>query len=184
MSNNITGILVLVVLMAGNPANANNNKFNLKTAPISALIGITNLELDIAVSEQFTLGPSYTEFDFEHADVNYDANAFGIRANYYFDKALEGGWLLGLSASYGDFEISQKNNGLTYSTTTSTRAYTLLFSYQAMWTHFNTTFGLGASYFSLPSTVTAVEGVDLLEINTSFLSGVTPNLEFTLGWRF
>lgn len=159
-------------------------RFNVKTAPVSALIGITNVELDIAMSEHFTLGPMYAGFNFDHSDVNYDANALGVRVNYYFDKALAGGWLFSLSAFYGDFEISQEDQGINYSTTTATRAYTALFSYQAMWKHFNLTFGLGASYFSLPSTVTAVEGVDVLTIDTSFLSGATPNAEFTVGWRF
>ena len=185
MRNNITMILALVALMTVNTVNASDNMFNIKTAPVSALIGISNLELDIAVSEHFTLGPSYTGFNFEHSDVDYDADAFGVRANYYFDRALAGGWLFGLSASYGDFVITKENNlGITFTATAATRAYTVLFSYQAMWNHFNMTFGLGASYFSLPSTMTAVEGVDILEIDTSILSGVTPNAEFTVGWRF
>lgn len=184
MRNNITMILALIALMNVNAVNASDNMFNIKTAPVSGLIGIANVELDIAVSEHFTVGPSYTGFNFEHSDVDYDADAFGVRANYYFDKALAGGWLFGLTATYGDFEISKESSGLTFTATTATRVYTALFGYQAMWDHFNLTFGLGASYFSLPGTVTAVEGVDVLEINTSFLSGVTPNAEFTLGWRF
>lgn len=184
MRNNITMILALVALMTVNTVNASDNMFNIKTAPVSAMFGIWNVELDIAVSEHFTLGPSYTGFNFEHSDVDYDADAFGVRANYYFDRALAGGWLFALSATYGDFEITEVSAGITFTETIATRAYTALLSYQAMWNHFNMTFGLGASYFSLPSSITAVEGVDVLVIDTSFLSGVMPNAEFTVGWRF
>jgi len=174
----------MAILASTTTAHAEDSRFNIKTAPVSALIGITNVELDIAVSDHFTAGPLYAGFNFEHSNVDYDADAFGFRINYYFNKALSGGWLLSLSGLYGDFKISEENNGITYSATTATRAYTALFSYQAMWTHFNMTFGLGASYFSLPNTVTAVEGVDVLNIDTSFLSGTVPNAEFTIGWRF
>lgn len=177
-------LLYLVALTPVNNVNASDSIFNIKTAPVSALIGISNVELDIAVDEHFTVGPLYAGFNFEHSDVDYDADAFGLRVNYYFDQALSGGWLFGVSAFYGDFEITEVDAGITYSTTTSTRAYTALFSYQAMWKHFNLTFGLGASYFSLPSNITAVEGIDVLEIDTSFLSGISPNAEFTVGWRF
>lgn len=184
MKNTPLYIFAIAILINHQTTLASDYAYNLKTAPISDLIGIVNVELDIAVSEHYTLGPSYLGFNYDHSDVNYDSDAFGIRANYYFDKALSGGWLLSLSATYGDFEISKTDNNINYSTTTATRIYTALAGYQAMWKHFNLTFGIGASYFSLPSTVTAVEGVDILEINTSFLSGVVPNVEMTLGWRF
>lgn len=184
MNNFPLFIATSALLIHLQPALAGDYSYNLKTAPVSNLIGIVNVELDIAVSEHYTLGPSYLGFNYDRSDVNYDSDAFGIRANYYFDKALSGGWLLSLSATYGDFEISKTDNNINYSTNTATRIYTALAGYQAMWKHFNLTFGIGASYFSLPSTVTAVEGVDILEINTSFLSGVVPNAEFTLGWRF
>ncbi|HEY9051404.1 MAG TPA: DUF3575 domain-containing protein [Gammaproteobacteria bacterium] len=184
MNNLRLYIFTLACLINFQTAHANDYSYNLKTAPVSDLIGIVNVELDIAVSEHFTLGPSYLGFNYEHSEVDYDSDAFGIRANYYFNKALSGGWLLSLSATYGDFEISKTDNNINYSTNTATRIYTALAGYQAMWNHFNLTFGIGASYFSLPSTVTAVEGVDILEINTSFLSGVVPNAEITLGWRF
>lgn len=184
MQKNITRILALLALITTSAAHAQDYMFNIKTAPISDLIGIVNVEMDIAVSEHFTVGPSYLGFNYEHSDVDYDANSFGVRGNYYFNRALSGGWLVSLSALYGDFDISEQSAGITYSTTTSTRIYSALFGYQAMWNHFNLTFGLGASYFSMPSTVTAVEGSDLLEIDTSFLSGILPNAELTLGWRF
>lgn len=157
---------------------------NIKTAPIYDAVGISNIEIDIKVSEKFTVGPSYSGFNYEHSNTDLDADFFGIRANYYFDKALSSGWLIGLSASFGDFTISEIDNGITFSTTTSTRIYSLLLSRQSMWDSFNITYGLGVSYFSLPSTITAVEGVDLLEINTSFISGIVPNLELTFGWKF
>ena len=184
MRNKITSILALIALLTVQTVSAKENMFNIKTAPISDLIGIVNVEMDIAVSEHYTLGPSYLGFNYEHSDVDYDADSFGVRGNYYFDRALAGGWLLSLSALYGDFEISEESGGITYSTTTSTRIYSALVGYQAMWNHFNLTFGVGASYFSLPETVIGVQGVNTLSINTSFLSGVFPNAEMTLGWRF
>lgn len=176
-------LLTLVVTLACS-INTAQAEFNIKTSPLSAAIGISNVELDIKVSEHFTVGPSYSGFNYEHSDVNFGSNAYGVRANYYFGKALKGGWLVGMSATYGDFTISQTDSGSEYSTKTSTRVYTALFEYQAMWNHFNMTFGIGASYFSLPGTVTGYSGVDLLEIDTSFLSGLLPNAEFTVGWRF
>lgn len=192
MQKTITRLLPLVISMSlqnvyadSNDLEADHgNRFNLKVAPISALVGITNVELDVVLNEHYTIGPSYAGFDFDHSDVDYDADAFGVRVNYYFNRSLSGGWLIGVSALYGDFEISQEKDGITYTNTLATRAYTALFSYQAMWDHFNMTFGIGASYFSLPSSVTAVEGFDVLTIDTSFISGMSPNAEITLGWRF
>ena len=114
MNNLRLYIFTLACLINFQTAHANDYSYNLKTAPVSDLIGIVNVELDIAVSEHFTLGPSYLGFNYEHSEVDYDSDAFGIRANYYFNKALSGGWLLSLSATYGDFEISKTDNNINY----------------------------------------------------------------------
>ena len=74
--------------------------------------------------------------------------------------------------------------GLVYSTSSAMRIYTALFSYQAMWDSFNLTFGVGGSYFAFPETVSGINGVDVLTISTSFLSGFLPNAELSVGWRF
>lgn len=184
MRNNITIMLAFWALMTTHAANAGDGIFNIKTAPVSALIGITNVELDIAVSDQFTVGPLYAGFNVEYSGVDYDADVFGARVNYYFNRALAGGWLIGLSAAYGDFMITDESQGVSLTDTIGTRAYTALLSYQAMWRHFNLTFGVGASYLSLPSSVTAVEGVEVFTIDTSYISGISPNAEITVGWRF
>jgi len=166
-------------------AYAGDRTFNIRTAPVSDLIGIVNLEGDIAVSKRITLGPSYTGFNYKYKEIRFDSDAYGLRANYYLTRnVLEGGWIASLSGSYGRFKISKDINNVEYSASVSTRFYTALISYQAMWRHFNMTFGLGASYFSLPSTIVGVGGADVAEIDTSFASGVVPNAEFTLGWSF
>lgn len=176
--------VLFISIFIFSPGSYASDLFNIKTAPITDIIGISNIEVDIKVSEHFTLGPSYSGFNYEFSDVDLDGNFFGVRANYYFNEALSGGWLIGMSAIFGDFTISETNAGIEYSTTTNTRIISALFSYQAMWDHFNLTFGLGASYFSLPKTVTAASGVNLFDIDTSFISGIVPNAELTVGWRF
>ena len=75
-------ITIILMSLVSHSIYAADNMFNIKTAPVSALIGITNIELDIAVSEHITVGPSYSAFNFDHSDVDYDADVFGVRMNY------------------------------------------------------------------------------------------------------
>ncbi len=108
--------------------------WNLRTAPVSDAMGIYNVELDYKVSDKFTLGPMYYNFDYELSDTTYRRDALGIRLNYYFSGVKKGGWLLGLSGLFGTFEISEvrASDGLNYASSTSTRIYTGMFSYQAV----------------------------------------------------
>ncbi len=163
-----------------------DQSWNIRTAPVSDSIGIYNLELDYSIAEKYTIGPMVYHFDYELSDVQYESTAIGLRGNYYFRNVRDGGWLIGLSALYGSFTISEVNpsDNQRYYADISTRIYTLVLSYQAMWEHFNITTGIGVSYFSLPETVVGQIGSASLPINTSFLSGTVPNAEFTLGWRF
>ena len=167
-------------------AYAAKGDFNLKTAPISDFIGIANIEAEYAFSDKMTVGPSFSRFDLEVSDITYENTLYGVRFNYYLHQALESSWLIGISALFGDFDISEKreSDALTFSTSTSVRIYTAMFSYQAMWSNFNMAFGLGYTYISLPETVIATNDIETVSLDTSFLSGGLPNAEITLGWRF
>jgi hypothetical protein len=161
-------------------------RWNIRTSPVSDAIGIYNFELDYRLNDKFTLGPSFYHFDYELSGVNYDSTAVGIRGNYFFRSVQQGGWLIGMSALYGIFSISQLNSSdsQVYSVDVSTHIYTLMLSYQAVWDNFNITSGAGIAYFTLPNTVVGQQGGGSLSIDTSFLSGTVPTIEFSLGWRF
>ncbi|MDH5327799.1 MAG: DUF3575 domain-containing protein [Gammaproteobacteria bacterium] len=167
---------------------AQSGDWNVRTSPLSDLFGIYNVELDYAVNQNWALGPMYNRFDFEYSDTTIDSSMWGVRVNYYLKNALEGGWVGSLSAGYGTVDITRPGTvsgvPVEFSTSTSVRVYTALFSYQAMWDSFNMMFGLGASYFSMPETVVGTYGVDALTIDTGFISGIVPNAEFSMGWRF
>ena len=164
--------IIFVMLMATASTVYADQNWNIRTAPVSDSIGIYNLELDYSIAEKYTIGPMVYHFDYELSDVQYESTAIGLRGNYYFRNVRDGGWLIGLSALYGSFTISEVNpsDNQRYYADISTRIYTLVLSYQAMWEHFNITTGIGVSYFSLPETVVGQIGSASLPINTSFLS--------------
>jgi hypothetical protein len=178
-------IFVLLTLLGG-VVSAADNKFNLRTTPVSDAFGIVNIDLDYAVSKNITLGPTLTYFDYEVSDITFESTMFGVRLNYFFNEALAGGMFASFGGSFGNFDISEVNtsNSLRYSSSSSVRIYTALLGYQAMWDNFNITFGGGASYISLPETVLGVNEIDTFSIDTSTLSGVVPNVELTMGWSF
>ena len=176
-------MMSFIVLIQAVKAESN---WNIRTAPISDALGIYNVEVDYTLNEKFTIGPMYYHFDYELSDTTYQSDAVGLRLNYFFNGVKNGGWLLGLSGLYGTFDISEvrASDGLNYSASLSTRIFTGMLSYQAVWDSFNITSGIGMSYFSLPETVVAANNTLIYTVDTSLLSGATPNLEFTLGWRF
>lgn len=176
-------LVSFIVMFKGAKAESN---WNLRTAPISDAIGIYNVELDYTLSDKFTIGPMYYHFDYELSDTTYKSDALGLRLNYFFKGVKNGGWLLGLSGLFGTFDISEVRvaDGVKFSSSTSTRIFTGMLSYQAVWDSFNITTGIGMSSFSLPETVVATNGGDSYTVDTSLLSGTTPNFEFTVGWRF
>ena len=179
-------LIIMVSFIACIQAVKAESNWNIRTAPISDAIGIYNIEADYTLSEKFTLGPMYYHFNYELSDTTYKSDSVGLRINYFFKGVKRGGWLLGLSGLYGTFDISETrpSDDVNFSASLSTRIYTGMLSYQAMWENFNITTGIGMSYFSIPETVVAVNGFDVYAIDTSLLSGSTVNAEFTLGWRF
>ncbi len=184
MKTSLLSAVVFLWCVMLSPAHAGQGDFNIRTAPVSALIGIGNVEIDYAVTSKFAIGPTVYRYNVEISHTDFQNSLYGGRLSYYFKEAMEGGWLASLTASFGKFKVTRDISGREFSTSTSTRVYTALISYQAMWKHFNITTGIGASYFSLPETVIGYSGIDILTIDTSFLSGYTPNAEFMIGWRF
>ena len=184
MKKSLLSMVLFCCCVMLSPAYAGQGDVNIRTAPVSDLIGIGNVEVDYAITHNFTVGPTLYRFNAEFANTNYENSLYGGRVSYYFKEALAGGWLASVTAAYGQFKVTREVGGQEFSTNTNMHVYTALFSYQAMWDHFNITTGIGASYFSLPETVVGYSGVDVLTINTSFMSGVVPNAEFMLGWKF
>jgi len=164
--------------------------FNVKTAPISYLIGIRNVEVDVKLFDSWTVGPSYYDFKFTFDNNDYEINGWGLRGNYYFGEALSSGVYLAGMATFSEIEIhderyvAELDRNVDLKAEASFNVYTALLGYQWHWDYFNISLGAGVGIFTLPSTVVAVDDDYSYDFDTAFVSGVLPAGEFQMGLAF
>lgn len=163
---------------------------NLRFNPLSLLIRSYNLNLDLPVSDKWTIGPMGGVRNDSNGDSDFDVKSYtvGVRANYYTKtNVFQEGWYLGPSIRYTrvtvekDFggsvgEISGNANGIIAST---------LLGYQFFGQNkkFNVNIGLGPAFYML-NPIKVKNSQNNLSSTYSASSGLQLDGEISLGWIF
>lgn len=101
---------------------------NLRTNPGYVFLGAVNLELDLPITERWTLGPALT------ADSLLEHFMVGVRLNRFRQPRTDNGWYTGLGFRYSPTQLGQ---GSTF------YSLRVLEHYQWQWDNFNVAAGLG-----------------------------------------
>ncbi len=168
-------------------------RFNLSFEPIVLLVGFINLDFDIKMSENWTLGPelSYWHVSLASGDpiytsaISLTAWAVGVRANYYPDGVYQDGWYVSPSFQYVSAKASTISSGQDLSASVSEFAFTLVGGYNWFWDSFNLKFGAGITAASAPSTIHVQSSNGTYSNDVSYSpSSVGLALDFMTGWTF
>jgi len=196
LSNVFCGLLIAAVAAISSPALAQDeagesssgsgNTFNARFSPLGLIIGSFNLTLDIAVGEDWTVGPqlSYTDFSVGNEDARFENEGYsaGVRANWFKNGVYTDGLYLGPSITYSKVEATYTDtDGRALTGSAKGPAVSLLAGYGWFWDSFNIMLGLGA---------TANLGDKFVKIRDRFGDEKTSKAstalagEFSLGWTF
>ncbi len=181
--------LLFVTFPFGAHADTADN-FNLRFGPIHALVGAVDLNFDIAVHPNWTIGPQFTYWHFTMNSTgsfssNYDINVIGggVRASWFKNGVFTDGLYVGPSLTFNSVEVkTSDSSGSVTGTATSIAASTLV-GYGWFWDNFNIMLGGGLA-LPLGETKVKIKNSSGTDDNVSYARTGSLALEFTLGWTF
>lgn len=168
----------------------NADNFNVRFGPISLLVGVVNMGLDIAVNDSWTVGP---EFSYMHRTLSstagfttdYDVKAYAIggRAIWYANGVFTDGLYITPKLDWAKAKVSSTDTLGTVEGEASAFVASGLIGYAWFWDSFNIHLGGG---LSLPMGEYKVKIKDSSGSEESVTVSRTGNLalEFDLGWSF
>lgn len=163
---------------------------NLRVAP-AVLFGNGSLSYDMAVSEKMTVGPTLgrRSASLKVFDVGTDLTSYtvGVTARYHLSgPRFMDGWVMSGNLSYLPSSMSYSTGFKEYSGSLSGIGVSADIGYQWMWkSGLNLSLGAGLAFSSLPSeqTLTASDGSQMAAATPAW-SGITPDVELTVGYAF
>lgn len=142
---------------------------NFRVNPVNMALGAWNADVDFAVADWLTVGPTFTYYLGSRSQVTsvnglittdekskFGAYNFGVRANLYFDHSrLTDGWILAPYVGIAPGTSTFTRNGKEFEGKFTGFIAGIVFSRQWVWTSgLNLTLGAGFAYVGLPQTTT------------------------------
>lgn len=188
----ITSVLVSTLLLAFSPVQASAAEMNIRFAPLSLLIGWLNVDLDVAVSDKWTVGPTLGIWRADVPDTYFvgdkyqlKRNAVGVRANWSQGGSFQTGFYVSPIVQFVRAEISgvSKSTGNDITASASGVTVTGIAGYQWFWDSFNLSLGGGLILGAQSSDVSVQDGPTSYKAASSG-RGTGVALDFMLGWMF
>jgi hypothetical protein len=183
-------VLAFILSSSSAFAQGSSGTYNFRFSPIGLIIGAVSADLDVAINDQWTLGPefSYWHLSFDQTSglsskLDLTALSLGARANWFKNGIYTDGLYVGPSLKYLNARASATDtSGASASAETSTAVAQVLVGYGWFWDSFNMMLGGGAST-SLGTTSITVQSSNGQQTSEN-LPAAGLALEFTLGWTF
>lgn len=184
--------LVTSALLSAQQAFSSDTEMNIRFAPASLLFGWLNVDLDLRVSEQWTIGPTIGLWRIQIEDSyfvgdKYDLkrNAVGVRANWSQSGTFQTGFYASPIVQFAQVEIAGtgKSTGNDISASASGLTITGIAGYQWFWESFNIALGGGLILGGPASDISVQDGPTSYKIaNNQRTTGAA--FDFMLGWTF
>ena len=186
----LAAFVFVSALVSATPAQA--TELNIRFAPLSLLIGWLNVDLDVRVSDQWTLGPTIGLWRTDVEDTYFvgnkyqmKRNAIGARANWSQSGSFKTGFYASPIVQFVRAEVSGtgKTSGNDITASASGITLTGLAGYQWFWDAFNLSVGGGLIVGAQSSDVSVQDGASSYKVASSG-RGTGIALDFMLGWTF
>jgi Protein of unknown function (DUF3575) len=183
----ILAITIFLISTAGFADNKDGSDFRFR--PIGLLVGAIGLDYDIALSENWTLGP---EIQYWHLRSNeasdftskYDIIAWGIgaRANWFANGKFTDGLYVGPSLGYANFKVTTTDSNGDVSGSSSAMLAGCLVGYGWFWDSFNQMLGGGVNIALGSASVNIMDASGNSTSVSTSIAGLA--IEYSLGWTF
>ena len=187
-------LILLTVLLSTSQAfaqsgmNSTGSKYNFRFSPLSLLIGVANVSLDVTIAPDWTLGPSlsYAKFKIDangNNGTSYDVNlaSAGVRANWFRNGVYTDGLYVAPFVTY--LKTSIEASGTTTVTGDAAGvAFGGIVGYGWFWNSFNMMLGAGAAAATGESNMVVTDNNGNRTDVPNRGVGLTG--EYTIGWTF
>ncbi|PCK03436.1 MAG: hypothetical protein COA42_21150 [Alteromonadaceae bacterium] len=179
---------LLVALIAGSVACTLQPVYadvNLRIDPINMIIGSYKADLEIELSQGYTLSPTFTY----HESGNFifrdrEGFALGLRANKYFSNTAYKGIFVSGELRYVDMETSSSHLFRPQTTGDATGfEMDLMVGYSWLWESFNMSLAGGVLLNTFGEIEEKDASGDFVHINDEF-EDPEAKIEYSLGWVF
>lgn len=160
-----------------------NYNWNIKTNPLSFLIGATNAEINYAVWKKFSLGFGGLRWSTTILDVEFTATEYHLRGDFWFNDAFKQGWYLGAQISRLGMDLTTEVSGVDFTGSIASTGYLLQLGYHWQWDNFNIDFGSYFGYYDFDSEIQLEDASGNTEDETVPAFGAI-GAEFFIGWAF
>lgn len=156
-----------------------DRSINVRVNPLGLLVGSLSADVDFAISDKFTIGPTLSYYSATLFTTTLSGFGIGARGNWYLSgNAMTDSWILGPQLGMSLFSIS---SGASKASSTGFY-FGGIGGYQWVWkSGFNINLGLGANYYTQAGSAQASDGTTL---TVPGFSGIGPTGELTVGWAF
>ena len=184
----VASLSALLICFSSGTTLAADKDMNFRFNPVGLLIGAVNVNFDIAVAEQWTLGPELVYWNFDSDSVGlssgFDVTAFGLgaRANWYKNGVHETGLYVGPSVNFVKVTADYSEPGYSSTGEASGIYAGAVVGYAWFWSSFNILLG-GGFVASLGDTEAEATDSNGNKVTQSSRDGGFA-LEFSLGWTF
>jgi hypothetical protein len=173
----------VTIFFTGSASAKSGPAINIRVAPLGLLVDVISTDVNVAVGEDWSLGPQFSSSHLKVSDYTISGTSFGLRGNYFFGGAsFAEGWYLGPFASYSNWQVKDESPGVNKEGSASGVTIGAILGYHWAWENFNIDFGLGGAGTSFGTVKVKDNNTGQEEnVNVGFI-GVT--YEFMIGWAF
>ena len=176
-------ICIFLFLYATHASAASGDSWNFRFSPIGALLGMVNVEFDYKLSDNWTLGPTLTYWNFSLSGFSIKASSYGAQSRYFFNGVFNDGAYLGLQAATMSIKATITSLGVEYSGESNGAVIGAGGGYHWFWDSFN--MNVGGFLYSSPATKIELKDSNGNKYDDQATSPVTGlGIEYTLGWTF
>jgi hypothetical protein len=182
--------LILCLMLLSTSVQAET--FNFRVSPIHLVTAFINLNLDVTIMPNWTLGPTYGYWTYKSkslasrtSNTSYDVKymTFGARTNWFLNGVYKSGLYVGSFLNFVNAKVAVSGSVLGIGETTSNNLGVMA-GYGWYGTSFNQMVGAGLSTNLGNTRVSVVDaaGSSIDEVEGSNFSGFA--VEYTVGWTF
>lgn len=191
MKNWLAALLLILGLSgAADSAFATGGEYNFRFSPVVLLIGAVDLNFDIQVSPEWTVGPSLTFWKFELNSTgtftekySVSAFAFGARGNWFKNGVFTDGLYVGPSLQSAKVKVETRDSIGAVTGEANILIASGIVGYGWFWDSFNMMLGGGLAVGMGGSDVTVTDSSGTTTTVKSRPTGSLA-LEYSLGWTF
>ncbi len=157
---------------------------NLRWQVGAAAIGMGSISAEWRTSDYFSFGPQIAYVNWSAGDVGMTGYSVGLQGTYAFDRAFRDSWYLSPRIAYSPIRAAAKDKGIEYTGDVAGTTGSLIGGYQWFWTSFNMNLGVGANVNSVARLNLTDSSGNTLEKVARYYTGVTPVVDFEIGYAF